>query len=207
MDNYTIDVLRSVNITSLARSIKLTKAQTESALRDGDDTLTKEQIINILKEGVPIEPFLIGLDEWENISREKSDENSKNEEFLGLLLDDAKKQKSHPFPLNKEAYIIFLKYRKDVYGKEVTKAGASRQKSTLRAYPLDIQQEMIAESIEKRWESIFKPKQYKLDAFQRNIDKRKKEERKTAKKQVISSGAEPDQSDSMSVKEMLDTFG
>lgn len=209
METYTPDILRTTSIFAISKIIKMEATDIKEAFENGNRTLTKEQIINILSSDVPIEPFLIGIDTWEKILSDKNIRTETNEGFLSLLLDDAKKQKTHPYPLNKDAYLAFLKYRSEIFKKPVTKAGASRQKNLLRGYPIEIQQEIIAETIDKKWESLHKPKAYKIALFQKEIDRRKKKEEKGSGSEnlfgdIYSESIKDDES--MSVSEMIDFF-
>lgn len=203
MTNYTPDILRNTNISTLARLVKLTKTRVEKAFEDGDMSLTKDEVANIVKEGVPIEPFLLGIDTWENLTSKLTQEISESEEFLSLLVDDAKKK--FPYPLNKLAYTKFLEYRRDVLRKPVSNAGATRQKNILRGYDIEVQQEIITESISSKWESIFKPKQFKLTIFEKNIERRKQKVVEQSHIQVSESG-ETKEAESLSVIEMMNLF-
>ena len=129
--------------------------------------------------------------------------NIKNEEYLELMIDDAKK--TFAYPLNKIAYKAFLDFRIEYFKKPVTKAGATRQRKILRAYEPEMQHEIVAKSIDSKWESLFKPSQNEYGVMQRKINARKQKELKE-NHTIITDNGTMVKDEPMSVLEMMDLF-
>lgn len=157
---YEIEKFKAFSIAKLTRMVGIPQKRLEELLdilNTDKKWISREEATKIIENGVPLEPFIIGKEQWEKMQVTKDREISSAENEITLLVADSIKEKTKNFKysLNEEAYRLFLRYRNDFHNKKVSQKGAEKQKGKLRKYPKEIQLAMIKKAIEKRWESIF----------------------------------------------------
>jgi len=190
-DKYTPDILKTTNMASIHKKIgKLSIAvyELEEALKKGGAVLSGQDICLFVEEGLPIEPFIIGIKKWEEAYNKRKTNENIDEHLKELLLDKvAKTSQKAQFPLNKKAYSAFLEHREKTLRKKVTVAGARKQKKILRAYPEEIQYLIIEKAITKGHEGIFHPSNTELKSMQAKAERL----RADAKAEILGIGINP----------------
>ena len=176
--HYEVMKFKAINLSKMTRMVKIPQKRLSTILLNLEEMPSIEEAKAIIEGRLPVEPFIIGTDRWEQIMLEKTEEISSTSREMDILIAESLKEKTKnfKFELNKEAYRKFLGYRIDFHNKKVSQAGAEKQKGKLRKYPIEIQEEMVKKAIEKRWESIFEPSKYELDMMQNTILEKKEAE-------------------------------
>ena len=158
--------IRGMSQSEIARKIDIDIASVSYALRQGR-SFSKEKLFKILKSGLPLEPFILGLDGWEEILEYKREqcivsvEDEKVDEILNQIEDDIVEDEKGEFnyPLNKDAYKIFVEYRIKIK-KPVTPRSRKKDYKILREFDSITQAKMIQKSISEKWQGIFKLQEY-----------------------------------------------
>ena len=196
---YSNEDIKVIDLGFIADKISLSTVILKKLYKNGG-LCDIEKLCAMIEIGVPIEPFIIGLERWEKIQEEREEQKDFEEKQASLLYEEISKNRKGNFPLNKSAYQAFLKHREDTIRKKVTIAGAKKQKALLRNYPTEIQHYIVEKAIKSRNEGLFHPTSAELSRYKSKIEREKE-------KQLIESNAESmADTSSFSVEEISTIF-